>query len=65
MEFILLLVHGIFDDKKLLNSLKVDRNHIFADMWLQIQNFSEGLLNVFSAFHGIFLRNRLLDFFGG
>ena len=70
-------------DKRLLNSLKINRNprfeysninsseiflnpfFNFCQHWLQIHNFLEGLLKVFSAFHGIFLRIRLLDFFGG
>ena len=29
------------------------------------RKFQKGLLKVFSGFHGIFLRIRLLDFFGG
>ena len=29
MQFILLLVDGILDDKRLLNSLKIDKNAMF------------------------------------
>ena len=29
MQFILLLVDGILDDKRLLNSLKIDKNSMF------------------------------------
>ena len=47
LKYILLLVHGIFDNKKLLNSLKTDRDPSFSIQTLFHRKF---FLNPFFYF---------------